>query len=241
MLSDAFDKVVVSIDGDKDEHDLRRGKGTYDRTVANIMAFNENDQGILNKTQSGRLIKIAISAALRAEDIYSDKRAQMAQLARILNVGKVTLRTILPIGRAANYNKPLEFIPLEMYEGPQKVLEDGFQPAATCGIGEKLYIEPTGAAFPCYAYNTPYALLGNAIMQSVKGIVESKKFKSFREHSVDTNSKCKVCDYRYICGGACRAWQSQEAQCDLDATSYDCSDLKKRVHGIYLAAMRYFR
>jgi MoaA/NifB/PqqE/SkfB family radical SAM enzyme len=39
LLASAFDEIVVSVDGGKEEHDLRRGKGSYDKTVRNLESY----------------------------------------------------------------------------------------------------------------------------------------------------------------------------------------------------------
>ena len=35
-LWNSFDKIAISVDGDRESHDLRRGAGSYDRTVKNL-------------------------------------------------------------------------------------------------------------------------------------------------------------------------------------------------------------
>ena len=32
-----------------------------------------------------------------------------------------------------------------------ELIEEGFCPVASCGLGQNLYVEPSGKSFPCYA------------------------------------------------------------------------------------------
>ena len=32
-----------------------------------------------------------------------------------------------------------------------KLIEEGFCPVASCGLGQNLYVAPSGKSFPCYA------------------------------------------------------------------------------------------
>jgi uncharacterized protein len=62
---------------------------------------------------------------------------------------------------------------------------------------------------------------------------------SFRDlacHTVDTNPKCRACDLRYLCGGACRAWGGDAAQRDLNAPPPECEGLNRRAAGLLKAA-----
>lgn len=88
---------------------------------------------------------------------------------------------------------------------PMELLEYGFDLSNTCGLGQNIYIEPSGNALPCYALRE-FTGLGNVIEEGLSKIINSKKFKELGSHTVDTIEKCKTCRFRYLCGGACRAW-----------------------------------
>lgn len=44
--------------------------------------------------------------------------------------------------------------------------------------------------------------------------------------TVDKIEKCKKCEYRYLCGGACRAWENQ-CSIYLNKAPLECNHLKK--------------
>jgi uncharacterized protein len=55
---------------------------------------------------------------------------------------------------------------------------------------------------------------------------------------VDTIAKCRDCAYRYLCGGACRAWGNRNAL-DLNAAPVQCDHLKQRAQSLINAAREY--
>ena len=60
-------------------------------------------------------------------------------------------------------------------------------------------------------------------------------------HSVDTNLKCRVCEVRYLCGGACKAWGGEVSESDLDAQPPDCSRLRENAERLLRAAEDYLK
>lgn len=56
-------------------------------------------------------------------------------------------------------------------------------------------------------------------------MLDSARFRDLSRHTVDTNPKGRVCEARYLCGGACRAWGGEGCQLDLDALPPECAGL----------------
>ena len=56
--------------------------------------------------------------------------------------------------------------------------------------------------------------------------------------TVDTIEKCRECEYRYLCGGACRAWGNQDTL-DLNTAPVECEHLKQRAQKLITAAKKY--
>ncbi|MEX1378419.1 MAG: TIGR04083 family peptide-modifying radical SAM enzyme [Eubacteriales bacterium] len=231
MITNAFDEVVISIDGDEAYHDARRGSGTYKCTVDNIERYicwcKENQVDIP---------KIGISASINNDQANQKIGASLKQLAKKLGVN-YKFRPILPLGRATNSG--LEIQPFKGYISPLDLVESGFQPISSCGMGQNLYVEPSGEAFPCYAYHKPHSFLGNVISEGLQQIIEGEKFKNLASYNVDTNEQCKTCEYRYLCGGACRAWSGEAGQYDFDAAPIHCESLKNRAKELYSISMEY--
>lgn len=196
-LLESVDQIAISIDGDRDYHDLRRGKGAYDRTVANLESL----------TRLGDRRKISITAVMPVHDAAGNPGRTLRALARKYGIHRLHFKPLLPLGRARS---------LEMEAAPETHwayfrLEDavsyGFTPALSCGLGHNLYVEPDGSAFPCYAYKEEKWLLGNLENPgSLSALVRDGRFRSLAAHTVDSNQGCRECSLRYLCGGACRAW-----------------------------------
>jgi uncharacterized protein len=76
-------------------------------------------------------------------------------------------------------------------------------------------------------------------IEIIKNGISPKYFKDLSTYNIDTIEKCRECDYRYLCGGACRAWSGEKNQYHLDAPPTDCSGLKNRAKEIVEAAREY--
>ena len=70
-------------------------------------------------------------------------------------------------------------------------------------------------------------------------ILGSAAFGDLRQHTVDTNPKCRHCDLRYLCGGACRAWGGELTQHDLDAQPVECEGLQRRARALLARCVEY--
>ncbi len=116
---------------------------------------------------------------------------------------------------------------------------NSLHPVRRCGFGQNLYVEPSGESFPCYAYHRPHAYLGNVIRGDLQTVLNSEQFQDLSCHNVDSNPKCRICEFRYLCGGACRAWGGEAAQHELDAPPPECNGLRDRAIRLHEAALQY--
>jgi uncharacterized protein len=229
-LGKSTDQVVVSVDGDRKTHDDRRGAGTYDLTVGNLRKL----------VSLGGDTDISIAAVLPLKDTNGAAGDSVRALAKELGISRLRFRPLLPLGRAMNSR--LEIVPETLWShiGPNEMIEYGFNPTSSCGMGQNLYVEPDGTAYPCYAWHSgPWKLGSIKDDNGLGGVIKSTGFESLRSHSVNTNHQCKECPLRYLCGGACRAWSRQlgHTQRDLDASPADCSMLHVRAISLLLSAL----
>lgn len=234
LLAECVDEVVVSLDGDPSVHDQRRGKGSYERTVANLRQLVEI---------RGRA-EISLAAVLPLVQAQGAPGQHVRALARELGIRRVRMRPLLPLGRAAHQHHAPDLV-AEVVWGhltPDERIAYGFIPVASCGMGQNLYVEPDGTAYPCYAWHASVWALGNILKDGgLEQIVRADRFRQLRGATVDTREGCKNCVYRYLCGGVCRAWGrvQQEAQVDLNQIAGDCSHLRERARSMVISALKY--
>ena len=230
-VASAFDEVVVSIDGTREAHDARRGTGSYDAALANIERYRK-----LSLSSSGEL---SLSTALPMAEFDGEQETSVRKLAQILRIEKTRFRPLLPLGRAAAWKTPPTLEVCHPRWVPIRQIEQGFWPTSTCGLGQNLYVDPNGEAFPCYAFHGPNARLGNVLEKGLAAVLDSTGSRDLIRHSVDTNMKCRECEVRYLCGGACKAWGGEVSDNDLDAAPAECSNLRERAERLLHAAEDY--
>ena len=211
-----FDILIVSIDGDEEFHDRRRGKGIYKKALGNLEYA---------LTAADRRCRFELRAALDAKERRGKEGAAVRKLAEELGISKVTYRSILPLGRACGGAQ-------DNLDTEKPVLPGNFAPRYSCGIGSNMTVEPNGEVYPCYAWCEKEKMLGDLKKESVGEILGRGELFEYRLHGVDTNEKCKHCDVRYLCGGMCRAWVADKENIDSGAfvcNRYDFYKKKKEL------------
>lgn len=201
-----FDEIVVSVDGDQESHDARRGAGRYARTIRN-----------LEKTvEIGAAKKIALAATMTRVQSEGRPGEAVRALAERLNISNVRFRPVLPIGRAVDTDAERWNFCSEEVDPAQP-----FRPRSSCGLGQNLYVEPDGGAYPCYAWCTPEAKLGDLGKESLAALLDRGELYEYCRHDVDSNEKCRSCEVRYLCGGICKAWARDRH--NVDSGDFDCA------------------
>jgi uncharacterized protein len=122
------------------------------------------------------------------------------------------------------------------HASPEEMLRTERSPMVTCGIGQNLFILPDGSNYPCYAWCGRHTYIGNVFDGGLEATLASPQFTRLTGCSVDTVEKCRDCEYRYLCGGACRAWGNRQAL-DLNAPPARCEHLKEQAQRLIKAAL----
>lgn len=74
-----------------------------------------------------------------------------------------------------------------------------------CGMSQTvLSIASNGDVYPCINLHVDEFKLGNIVSDEVETIIEEQKLDNMRTY-VDDIPSCKKCDFKYTCGGGCRA------------------------------------
>jgi len=137
-----------------------------------------------------------------------------------LGISNIRFRPVLPLGRSADVKMDESFTCADEID-----VFRPFQPRVTCGLGQNLYVEPDGGAYPCYAWCGRGHRLGNVLRDGLTAVLDGAAFRELSRHDVDTNEQCRVCNARYLCGGVCKAWVPDKN--DIDGGGFDCSARKE--------------
>lgn len=208
-VCEAFPEIVVSIDGDEASHDKRRGTGRYAQTVSNLERIK--DMGFIGR--------VSVCATLPRTKREGPEGQAAAALCKQLGILDVRFRPVLPLGRAAGTEPDEGFSCMDEGE-----IGRAFRPRFACGLGQNLYVEPDGGAYPCYAWCGPERLLGNVVSGGLAAVLDSAAFRDLARHDVDTNEQCRACTVRYLCGGMCNAWVPDKG--NIDGGGFDCTTRK---------------
>jgi len=208
-VCEAFTEIVVSVDGDEKSHDMRRGAGRYAQAVTNL-------ERIRNMGYIGR---VGVCTTLPKAQREGPEGKAVTALCERLGIENIRFRSVLPLGRAEGAQPDEGFLCMDESEKSRP-----FWPRFTCGLGQNLYVEPDGGAYPCYAWCGPDKRLGNVLSDGLAAVLDSAAFRELSRHDVDTNEKCRTCEVRYLCGGMCKAWVWDKE--NIDGDGFDCTARK---------------
>jgi uncharacterized protein len=188
-ILNTFDHIIISIDGGENEHDNRRGQGSFKKTFYNFKKIMVRQ----------RKSHISIRATLTSEQIKRGVKNEVKNIAKELGIHSIYFSNLLPIGRAKNI--------IDIDKINQKTVDNDyftkrFMPRNNCGIGKNLHITPTGDIYPCWAMIEDDHKIGN-IKDGFNKTIKKYKNGNYFYNTVDNIEKCKLCDVRYICGGIC--------------------------------------
>lgn len=209
LITDTFDLITVSIDGDEERHDSIRGKGVYQKALKNIRYCKERQKA-----------EISICSVMDRADFEGPQGQAVIRLCEELKIDQLTVQSAVPLGRGlCEKNRTAQRYVWKKQAGsfpPASVF-----PMFSCGLGNNVYMEPDGKAFPCYAWCEPEHQIGDLSRESLSEVTESRELLNCLNHGVDTNKKCRSCKVRYLCGGMCKLWVDDKH--DIDSGDFDCS------------------
>lgn len=197
------DEIDVSIDGyDESNPTFIRDAGYYETIMKNIV-FMRN---------AG--INVCMVATIHRKNIdYTKKYLDLSKRMEV----RITFSLLTYAG---DYDGFDEWIPTEKQfaeygSGGLGGMDELYEKSAatdfviqfkkSCGFGRALIsIDYEGNVRPCHMAHTANLDLGNILLNSVEEIKE-KRIRELKNLYVDNFEKCKECEYKYVCGGGCRA------------------------------------
>lgn len=203
QIAPLFDSFRISMDGSTQEkHEVYRGKDSYTKTIKAIDLLKKRKKPVI----------VAMVVTRQNKD---DVQAMNEKWG-----GMLMYQPLFPMGRARNSNSQLALSGKEYYEtlatceniNPFSSIAEvvsrakNLQSITKCAIGDgELSISCTGDVYPCQLLHNERFLLGNIKKQNLIDIYNGKDNEQFKHSTVEENIKCRQCDFKYLCGGACQA------------------------------------
>lgn len=202
-----FDHIKISMDGSTRKlFGKYRGEKNYDRVVNAIELLISKNADVM------------ISMVITKEN-YHDVSNMVDKWG-----GRVTFMPLFPMGSALENEENNALSGVEYYDvlnhdariepfsGIINYLKSNHnRPIMKCAIGDcELSISSSGDVYPCQLLHEEKYYLGNINEHTLEEILRTSIDKGFGNHTVEKMDKCKNCDVRYICGGACQARHNSE-------------------------------
>lgn len=203
-LKDNVDNLCISLDGFNEEtNSPTRGKGNFEKVVKNIRILREKN------------IPVNIIATIYKNNIENIN--EYLSLAELLDC-TVSFSLFTISGEALN-NKELQQTEVQLSELSNYLLDDdvpskmfdniplvkGIQFRNGCGAGKYLIsVNADGNIYPCHFMMQEELLIGNIFKNSIDEILNMGSLHS-SYMQVDNIDECRECEYKYLCGGGCRA------------------------------------
>ena len=227
-LCETFDFFKISMDGSSEQlHDRYRGAGSWVKTVhaiellgkykANVQIAmtvtreNIGDIPAMNKRWGSMLAYQPLFPLGRAKDNH------VALTGKEYYEALCTGENINPFSDIANI--------IKAHKSNGSVMK--------CSMGDgELSVSCTDDVYPCQLLHHDEFYLGNVHDQTFAEIYRSEKCNSYKMHTISHIDKCRSCDFRYLCGGACQARHYSETG-SLDKAGDFCEyERLGIVHGI---------
>ena len=204
-----FHYVKTSLDGSQAQyHDPMRGEGSFTKTVEAIRLLKNNN---VNVEVGSVITKVNMEnipdlLTFVSEDLHIDrhtlsqytsgKRKILAEMEcncdEIIEINYKTLKYKL-----SKRNK-------ETTSGLEYLLPTS--PVFHCGMGvTEILVDYLGDVYPCRMSRYKKFCMGNMLCTDLGIILEQFLLSDiYNSADVDKQSACKICNYKYLCGGGCR-------------------------------------
>lgn len=216
-IVEVFDSIKISLDGSTAEkHNFYRGNGSYEKTIKAIE--------LLDKFNSN------ISLAMVVTKNNCSDIASMAQKWG----GRLTFQPLFPLGNAKKnenlylsgreYFDVLKSAGVVPYADLRNMIKShtATKNVLKCALGDaEVSISSSGDVYPCQLLHYDIFKVGNLKDKSFDEIYNSKEMERFKMHTADCITKCRNCDLKLLCGGACQARHFSETG-NLDVTGNFC-------------------
>jgi len=206
-----IDKILISLDGNKERTDFQRGQGTFD-------LVNKNIHNLKQKGYNGEIIA-RMTLSKEFPDLYE-------QILHLLNCGFTSIHWQIDAGFykfdfnrdefekfVLKYNKSLsklvDFWVKDMQDNNRVLKLYPLLAVAESFLKKQKELLRCGAGHSGYAITTDGKVVACPIMNCIKDF-EAGDLNSNPEDlkKFEIKGKCKKCNYLDLCGGRCLYWNS---------------------------------
>ena len=223
-LVKTFDSFKISLDGSTAEfHDYYRGKGSYEKTVKAIQLLKENNADVQLAMVVTKENRFDVSA-------MNKKWGSMLGYQPLFPMGRAKDNSNVLTGEEY-YDSLCNDIHISPFSDINGIIQAHRENRTIhkCAMGDgEISISCTGDVYPCQLLHSDEFYLGNVREKSLEEIYNSEKNSKFKTHTVDCIEKCKSCDFKYLCGGACQARHFSETG-SIDKAGDFCEYEKKGI------------
>ena len=203
-LAQMFEYIKISLDGASEEtHAKTRGLENFELVINAIHLLS----------QYSDTVDLEIQMTLN-----SDNMEEAANLRDILPHGsRIKYTPLMGMGRGKQSESDDRISNDEFHsisrqtdplEGRGAIRLQNGQRTFGCYAGDAhISVADNGDVYPCHLFHQNKFKMGNIFVDTISDIFHSAKMTEFAE-SMDVennNARCASCDFRYLCGGGCKA------------------------------------
>lgn len=204
----------VSIDGTSDTHNMIRGIGAYEKTMATLRILEEIKMPFSVATVVSKKNILSVFELEKELEEFSCMRYW--RLSYEMPFGSAGFDNMMSsdewnefvdkIIECAKFRIKIQKIfPFELYDKNKEKLDEFIEAGNriyNCGSAKnKLYVYPDMTVYPCTCL-TDFPL-GNLNKTSLDEILKSDFASQFIDYKINPESPCKSCEYLKYCNGGC--------------------------------------
>jgi radical SAM protein with 4Fe4S-binding SPASM domain len=199
-LVEIFDHVSVSIDSkDETENDLKRGKGSWERALEGIK---------LLKSRGGNVSCLGVAHEGNIDSLEETWRFLVNEIGCSSFLPQAMIMDNTPSDKKQRVNGFVnKYYKIRNRLNKLNGTYGGIILRNSCGMcSGELAIGADGKVYPCQSLLKEEFCGGNFKQTSLKHILDhSQIFKEVRNLTVEDYQFCSDCNFKYLCGGGCRA------------------------------------
>lgn len=201
-LKGYVDTIAVSVDGYNKEHPtFIRDIGIFDKIINTVCSIRDTGIGVT-------IVPTLHKKNYNMMKLY-DELAEKLGVAISFSIFSVPCNEIFAkyiLDDTALCTMAQDIVDLNAEVDDMTTAGEGLCAIKSCGLGQDMIsIDSKGNVYPCHILHEDDLLLGNIFDTSLElENLDKNVMNMCKQANVDNIKGCKVCEYKYICGGGCR-------------------------------------